>query len=161
MVRPPYWSSATPVTTVRVSAFCAVAGVDAESFTWIVKLELPAALGVPEITPLLPARLRPPGSEPEATLHVYGGVPPEAWRFAEYAVLVDPCGRALVVMASGCGPDVEIVMLSCFVAALLLASTTLTVKDEVPDAVGVPEIAPLLAVSVKPVGNEPELTLQV
>ena len=50
-------------------------------------------------------------------------------------------------------------MLSDLVALLLLASVTLTVKDEVPDAVGVPEIAPVEAFSVSPAGSEPLLTL--
>ena len=51
-------------------------------------------------------------------------------------------------------------MLSDFVAVLLLASVTLTVKDEVPDAVGVPEITPEEAFSDSPAGSEPLLTLQ-
>ena len=51
-------------------------------------------------------------------------------------------------------------MLSDFVAVLLLASVTLIVKDEVPDAVGVPEIAPEEAFSDSPAGSEPLLTLQ-
>ena len=50
-------------------------------------------------------------------------------------------------------------MLRDFVAVLLLASVTLTVKVEVPEAVGVPEIAPEEAFSVSPAGSEPLLTL--
>ena len=50
-------------------------------------------------------------------------------------------------------------MLSDFVAVLLLASVTFTVNDEVPDAVGVPEIAPVEAFSDRPAGSEPLLTL--
>ena len=50
-------------------------------------------------------------------------------------------------------------MLSDFVAVPLLASVTLTVNEEVPDAVGVPEIAPVEALSVSPAGSEPLLTL--
>lgn len=49
-------------------------------------------------------------------------------------------------------------MLSDFVAVLLFASVTLTVNEDVPDAVGVPEIAPVEAFSVSPAGSEPLLT---
>jgi hypothetical protein len=40
-------------------------------------------------------------------------------------------------------------------------SITLTVKLNVPAVVGVPEIVPLAATSVRPAGNAPELMLQV
>jgi len=52
-------------------------------------------------------------------------------------------------------------MLSASEAVLESASVTLTVKLLVPVAVGVPEITPVLAVSDKPAGNEPELIDQV
>jgi hypothetical protein len=51
--------------------------------------------------------------------------------------------------------------LSAFEAVLEFASVTLTVKLLVPVAVGVPEITPVLAVSDKPAGNDPELIDQV
>jgi hypothetical protein len=55
----------------------AVAATDALSVTFIVKLFDPAVPGVPEIVP--PAdRLNPDGSDPLATDHTYGGVPPAA-----------------------------------------------------------------------------------
>jgi len=55
----------------------AVMDPDALSVTLTVKLLDPAAPGVPDIVP--PAeRLKPVGSEPLATDHVYGGDPPEA-----------------------------------------------------------------------------------
>jgi hypothetical protein len=55
----------------------AVAATDALSVTFTVKLLDPAVPGVPEIVP--PAdRLKPAGSDPLATDHVYGGVPPAA-----------------------------------------------------------------------------------
>jgi hypothetical protein len=40
-------------------------------------------------------------------------------------------------------------------------SVTLTVKLEVPAVVGVPEITPVAAVSVRPAGSEPEVMLQL
>ena len=50
-------------------------------------------------------------------------------------------------------------MLRDFVAVLLLASVTLTVKVEVPEVVGVPEIAPEEEFRLRPAGSEPLLTL--
>ena len=65
-----------PVLTVRDSAWVSV--LLAASVTLAVKLDVPVAVGVPEITP---AALRdsPDGSVPlERMLHVYGVVPPVA-----------------------------------------------------------------------------------
>jgi hypothetical protein len=50
---------------------------------------------------------------------------------------------------------------SDLVCAGLLLSLTATVKVNVPVAVGVPEITPLPAVSVRPAGRLPELIDQV
>jgi hypothetical protein len=50
---------------------------------------------------------------------------------------------------------------SDFVAVSELASATCTVKLLVPVPVGVPEIVPVLGVSVNPVGREPEVMDQV
>ena len=50
---------------------------DVESVTRIVKLDVPAAVGVPEITPAV-LNVRPAGSEPLSRLHAKGGVPPVA-----------------------------------------------------------------------------------
>ena len=57
----------------------AVALLVAESVTRAVNVEDPAAEGVPEIVPD-PLSARPAGSEPDATDHAYGGVPPDALR---------------------------------------------------------------------------------
>lgn len=75
-------------------------------------------------------------------------------------MLVDPLGTDVVVTLRGC-EAAEIAMLSDFVAVLLLASVTLTVNVEVPDVVGVPEIAPDDPVNVNPAGRDPVLTLHV
>ena len=48
-----------------------------ESVTCTVKLDVPAAVGVPEITPAV-LTVRPAGSVPLARLHAKGGVPPVA-----------------------------------------------------------------------------------
>jgi hypothetical protein len=60
-----------------VSDNAAVAVADARSVTRTVTLLDPAVPGVPDIVPPA-ARLNPAGSDPVATAHVYGGVPPKA-----------------------------------------------------------------------------------
>src|SRR4029077_15724441 len=62
--------------TVMLSG--AVALSQAGSVTSTLKLEVPVAVGVPEITPVLVARVSPAGSVPFARNHMYGGVPPVA-----------------------------------------------------------------------------------
>lgn len=47
----------------------------AESVTFAVNEVLPVAVGIPLITPVLPSRVSPAGSEPAEMLHVYGAVP--------------------------------------------------------------------------------------
>jgi hypothetical protein len=47
----------------------AVLVLDCESVTFTVKLEVPAAVGVPEITPVAELRVRPPGKLPDVTVH--------------------------------------------------------------------------------------------
>src|SRR5215469_18080578 len=56
-----------------------VAVEPAESVTWIVKVTVPAVVGVPEILRLLGSKLSPAGRlDPLATDQVYGAVPPLA-----------------------------------------------------------------------------------
>ena len=50
-------------------------------------------------------------------------------------------------------------MLRDAVAVLLFAPVTFTVKENVPEAVGVPAITPDEAVKVNPAGSEPLLML--
>ena len=47
------------------------------------------------------------------------------------------------------------------VLAGLLESVTCTVKLEVPVAVGLPVIAPVVALRLSPAGSEPQVTFQV
>jgi hypothetical protein len=68
--------------TTIAKAAVAVRGVGlVESVTCTVKLEVPVAVGVPEI--VAPLRLNPAGSAPAVIAHVYGGVPPPAASVAE------------------------------------------------------------------------------
>jgi hypothetical protein len=64
--------------TVIERAWVAVCAVVAESRACTVKEEVPAVVGVPEITPVEAFKLNPAGNEPVVMLHVYGEVPPEA-----------------------------------------------------------------------------------
>ncbi len=68
--------------TVSDRARVVLAGTEALSVTFTVKLDVLAADGVPLITPLLDSA-RPEGNEPESIDHVYEGVPPVAARGAE------------------------------------------------------------------------------
>ena len=119
---------------------------------------MPEAVGVPEITPVDEFKDSPAGRDRPLTPHVYGVVPPVACSVAEYAVPTVPPARDEVEMER-VGVAAATAMLSDFVAVLLFASVTLTVNEDVPDAVGVPEIAPVEAFSVSPAGSEPLLTL--
>ena len=58
-------------------AFVAVSAGVCESVTRTVKLEVPEAVGVPLITPP-ELRLKPAGSEPDASDQLYGVTPPLA-----------------------------------------------------------------------------------
>jgi hypothetical protein len=80
-----------------VSDSCAdaVNAGDALSVTATVKVALPLAVGVPEITPALES-LRPAGKLPDASDHVYPGVPPDALRVVEYELPTIPAPRLRV-----------------------------------------------------------------
>jgi hypothetical protein len=62
--------------------------------------KLPLAVGVPEIRPVLAARLRPAGRLPELIDQERGDVPPAAMSVLEYAVPPVPAGKALVLIES-------------------------------------------------------------
>ncbi len=65
---------------VMLKAFVAVcAEGEVESVTLAVKLNEPDAVGVPEMLPVPPARVRPAGKAPELMFQVKGVVPPVAW----------------------------------------------------------------------------------
>ena len=64
-----------------------------------VKVELPAAVGVPLILPVSLFRLRPAGRLPLSMLHVMGAVP-SAVRVWLYASPTLPSGRVSVVMVT-------------------------------------------------------------
>jgi len=67
----------------------------------------------------------------------------------------------VIVSAGVVGPATTSERLTDLVFAGLPASMTLTVNLLVPVAVGVPEISPVLAVSVSPAGRLPDVMDQV
>lgn len=107
-------------------------------------------------------RLRPLGNCPALMVHVYGDVPPDADRLAEYALLTVAPAIELVLMESVgvVGGAAATAILNPMVAfcTVPVESTAWTVKLYVPDVVGVPLITPL-AERLKPVGNCPLITL--
>jgi hypothetical protein len=54
--------------------------------------DCPVCVGVPEITPVEAARLRPRGSWPEANFQAYGLMPPWASKAAEYGAWTTAAG---------------------------------------------------------------------
>lgn len=79
---------------------------DNESVTCGVKLKVPAAEGVPEITPVEGVSVIPFGSEPDGMLQVNGPVPPLTWSVRLYGFVTVPFGRSeedVVVMFGGEG----------------------------------------------------------
>jgi hypothetical protein len=145
-----------------LKAAVAVALGVAESWTWTVKLDVPVAVGVPEMTPVVAFKVRPAGSAPAMMLQVYGGVPPMACKVWLYAVPLVPPASDVVVTPSG-GSVTVILRLAVLVTAVgVCESVTDTVKCDVlvTVPVGVPEITPAL-LRVNPAGKLPAVMLQV
>jgi hypothetical protein len=117
-----------------------------------------AAVGVPEISPVLPLSDNPVGHVPESRVHVTPlPVPASVWL---YALSIVPLGNDVVVIVGG-GGGVTIVIESDFVT-LPPVLVTLTTKLNVFAAEGVPEITPAVERS-KSSGNgsEPVLSSHV
>ncbi len=123
-------------------------------------VEDPAVDGVPEITPVEAASVKPAGSEPVDTTNVYEALPPVTLIVVLNVWLTTPLPRDVVEIASGAGAAAPTTMLSAFVPVRLFASFTWTVKEDVAAVVGVPETTPA-AESVKPAGSVPVLKLHV
>jgi hypothetical protein len=71
-----------PANVIDVTADLVCAGSPL-SVTVTVKVDIPLAVGVPEIVPVVEASVSPAGRLPEVTDHVYCGVPPLACRVWE------------------------------------------------------------------------------
>src|SRR5213596_2756619 len=103
----------------------------------MVKLELDAAVAVPEITPVLASSDRPSGSEPALTVNEIAPEPAAA-TFPTYAFPT----------TGSDSDDVEITAATCTVIEYALdtvpaAFVADTVNEAAPPAVGVPEISPV------------------
>ena len=108
-------------------------------------------MGVPVIVPF-EASVSPAGSgpDPDAKLHVYPGVPPDAKSVcAPYAVLIVPAASELLTTVRA---GVLIVMLNDWLTLWELPSCNRTVNVDTPPAVGVPAITPLEDI-VRPPGS--------
>jgi hypothetical protein len=120
-----------------------------------VKVNVPAAVGVPDITPA-PESVKPPGNEPLSLLHVMGASP-VASSVRLYAVPTVPLGNDAVVTV---GEPVGAIVIESSFVSFPFALVALTVKVDVPSASGVPDITPATE-SVKPPGKSPLSTLHV
>jgi hypothetical protein len=153
-------AGAVPLTVIE-RAFVAVLAVGmVASVTVTVKFEVAAAVGAPEITPA-ELSVNPAGRAPTVTAHVWGVVPPAATRVTgPYADPTVPAASGEVVLILKGVPAAATIIEKACVAVLavgMVASVTVTVKFEVPAAVGVPEITPA-EVSVNPAGSVPVVT---
>jgi hypothetical protein len=109
----------------------AVSGGAPESVSLKVTLEVPAAVGVPVMAPVVALRLRPAGSVPDTMVHISGATPPVLARVAEYAVPMVPEASAPVAVAiAGAGSTVT-VMEAVTEAVLLDVAVMVTTVAEV------------------------------
>src|SRR5450759_108800 len=99
----------------------------------MVKVKMPAAVGVPLMMPVADAKESPAGSAPLVTLHVIGAVPVAA-RVCVYTDPVSAPGKGDVVVMPGGVFTVRLSDLELDPPALF----ALTVKVKMPAAVGVP-----------------------
>ena len=118
---------------------------------------MPEAVGVPLISPVREFSVRPVGKLPDARLHVYGVLPPDAARVCEYDAVTVPSERVAVVTVR----VLYIVIESALVSVAPLSSITWTVKLLVPAVVGVPLITPVEAFKLNPAGRTPIVILQL
>jgi len=138
--------------TTRENTWESVAAGMLESVTVMVKEDVPAVVGVPEITPVAPSNVSPAGRAPTVTAQVYVAVPPttaSVWLYAEFTVAA---GSVVVVMA------IALIVMDKAKDAVcgdVAESVAVTVKVDVPGTVGVPEITPEALSKVRPAGRAP------
>ena len=133
---------------VSVNCFSSLA----EPYTALtVNVEVPAVVGVPEITPVEELSDNLAGRVPLITLQFAPVM--LAASVAEYAVFLVPFGRLVVVIVIE-GIALTVIV-SCF-SADCESFSALTVNVDVPAAVGVPVIAPVEELRVSPVGRVPD-----
>ena len=119
------------------------------SATAAATVNVPAAVGVPEMMPVEESMANPAGS-PEAD-QTYGVVPPVAVGFAEvYATPTSPSGIDTGHVTTSAGFTV---IAYAFVAVAVMASVMVRDTLNVPAVVGEPEIAPVDELIVRPGGS--------
>src|SRR5258708_20063523 len=100
----------------------------------------------------------PRGRVPLVTVQRYGGVPPEAARVTEYPTLTDPPGSAAGVVMTRFDAIFSVNALLALTDAL---SVTCTVKLNIPVLLGLPVIAPVAGLRLKPGGRAPVVAIPV
>ncbi len=134
--------SAAGATTKVVSAYVCV--TDALSVTFTVNDVVVAVVGVPLIAPvvaLIDIHAGAPTSE-----YVYAGVPPPALQLAPvYATFTCAVAGNVQLSVKGGGATTKAGTAKVVLTAGVSLSVTLTEKLYVPEAVGVPLIAPVVA----------------
>jgi hypothetical protein len=88
------------VTTTAAVAEAACVGLPL-SVTVAVNVDIPLAIGTPEIVPADDARVRPWGSLPEVIDHTYGAVPPVAFSVFEKGAPTVTAGKLEGAIANG------------------------------------------------------------
>jgi hypothetical protein len=105
------------------------------SVSCTVKSEVPAALGVPLITPVPDASDNPAGSEPDVIAHVYGAIPPAPVSVAEYAVPTVPLGSDVVVIVGSATSEIFAVAVASELFTEVAVSVTVVAAVMVVGAV--------------------------
>ena len=130
----------------------------AESVARTVKVAAAALVAVPLTTPVLVPSVRPEGSVPLLSAHVYGEMPPLALSVWEKAV---PTAGVLSVA----GPTVTVGQMGVKELASVpmhpFESVARSVKLTALELVTVPESTPVVAFSVRPAGSVPVATAKV
>ena len=85
-----------------------------ESLAWTVNVNVPAAVGAPDKTPVLVFKVIPAGKAPREIDQIYGFVPPDADNVWEYAAPVVPPGNVVVLITNA---GVSTVTVADFVTA--------------------------------------------
>ena len=129
----------------------AVCGGVSKSVTWTAMVLVPCAVGVPVMAPVFGLIERPLGRPP--AVQVYGVTPPVAATVALYAWPAAPEGSEVVVIVSVDGLIVSGMLAVAVWAVGVEESDTLTVMFPLLVPVGVPVIAPVVGLRLKPLGN--------
>jgi hypothetical protein len=134
---------------LMVSDSAAVATPPPLSASLTVKAAVPGAEGVPPMTPVGAARLKPCGKVPSDIVQVTGETAPDTARAAEYGEPAVPFGNTVVVIT---GLELMAICRGC-VSVAPAASRTLAVNVDVPFFCGVPLMTPSLPIA-SPAGSD-------